>query len=100
MYPDTLHGLNALAFGVVGAAVPGRLEPLMEILLDLRGLRAARAGEEAFARLPLEELSVSGFELLFEKALDMGLEAEVLQSPAYAAYMEARAAAGLDAATA
>jgi SpoVK/Ycf46/Vps4 family AAA+-type ATPase len=97
LYPDTLHALNALVFGLVGATRAEALEAQMEALLDLRRLRALRPGDAALARLPLEELSVNGFEMLFAKALDMGLEDAILKSPAYRDYMDERAAIGLDA---
>jgi SpoVK/Ycf46/Vps4 family AAA+-type ATPase len=97
LYPDTLHGLNALVFGLVGASAPETLEAQIEILLDLRRLRALRPDEDRLARLPLEELSVGGFEMLFARAIEMGLQEAILRSPAYADYMREREAIGLDA---
>lgn len=96
MYPNSLHGLNALVFGLVGTVSAETLEPAMQILFDMRQLDKLRAGEEEFRRHPIKELSINGFELLFEKALAMGLDAAITESPTYAEYEKERIALGLD----
>lgn len=96
MYPGTLHGLNALVFGLVGNLSPETLEASMQILLDLRRLDRLRAGEEAFTGLPIKELSVNGFELIFTKAIAAGLDAQIAVSSTYAEYERERAELGLN----
>lgn len=87
MYPDSLHGLTALVYGLVGAASAERMPACIEILSDLKGLD--RHG------LPVAELATFGFELLIARALEKGWQAAFLTSDAYADYSRDRAAAGL-----
>lgn len=94
LYPDTMHGLNALIYGLVGVADADTLARVIDIMADLRGLGQTRGG--AFARLPVADLAAFGFELLIAKALTLGLEEVFASSDAYAGYARDRATAGLE----
>jgi len=94
LYPHSLHGLNALVFGLVGAANAETMPAVIEALEDLRHL-AEKRSEPAFAALPLAELCTFGFEMLMAKALKQDLTEAFAKSPAYAAYAADRQAAGL-----
>ena len=98
MYPSTLHGLNALVFGLVGNLSAETLEASMQILLDLRNLDKLRPNEEAFTALPIKELAVNGFELVFSKAITAGLDGQIAVSSTYAEYERERAELGLNSA--
>jgi hypothetical protein len=95
LYPETMHGLTALVYGLVGLAGQDNLPAVIEIMADIRTLASLRR-EPAFARLPLGELATYGFELLIRKALENGWQQAFLTSPAYAAYAAERKAAGLE----
>lgn len=95
MYPDTMHGLTALVYGLIGIADAQTLPGVIEIMAEIRHLSRLRP-EPAFARLPLGELCTYGFEALIGKALGQGLQAAFAASPAYAAYAAERRAAGLE----
>jgi hypothetical protein len=90
LYPDTLHGLNALIYGLIGVADKDNLPDVIDTMADLRSLTGP-----AFGRLPLAELAASGFELLIAKALENGWEDVFAQSKSYGAYADARTADGL-----
>lgn len=94
LYPLSLNGLNALVFGLVGAANAQTMPTVIEVMEELRHL-ASRRAEPAFAALPLAELCTFGFEMLMAKALKHDLTAAFAGSPAYAAYAADRQAAGL-----
>ncbi|MEM9736879.1 MAG: ATPase, partial [Pseudomonadota bacterium] len=94
LYPATLHGLNAVVFGLIGALEKSSVGPSVEVMEGIRHLGAHRS-EEAFSRMPLAELCTYGFELLIRKALDDGLGEQVLATAAYQAYAKDREAAGL-----
>lgn len=87
MYPQTLHGLTALTYGLIGAVDRARMPAAIEILADLNGLN--RSG------LPLAELRTFGFELLIRRAMEKGWQDAFVGSDAYAEYAQTRAAAGL-----
>lgn len=95
MYPETMHGLTALTYGLIAVADAETLPGVIEIMAELRHLARLRP-EAAFARLPLAELCTHGFETLIRKALDRGWQAAFLTSPAYADYAAERRAAGLE----
>ncbi|MEM9725584.1 MAG: MoxR family ATPase [Pseudomonadota bacterium] len=94
LYPDNMHGLNALIFGLLGALDAKTADASIEILADLPSLAKARR-EPEFARMPLAELRAYGFELLIRKALELELADAFIASPAYQAYEAERKAAGL-----
>lgn len=87
MYPETLHGLTALIYGLIGAVDKARLPAGIEILNDLRALDQAG--------LPVSELATFGFEMLIARAMEQGWQAVFAESEAYADYARARAVAGL-----
>jgi MoxR-like ATPase len=95
LYPETLHGLAALVYGLVGALDPTTAPEVIAIMADIRALDRLRPGE-GYGALPLTELCTHGFELLIAKGLDAGLEQAFLDHPSYAAYAAERRAAGLD----
>ncbi|MEM7423325.1 MAG: MoxR family ATPase [Pseudomonadota bacterium] len=90
LYPDTLHGLNALIYGLIGATEAGTIGPVTEIMTGIGDL-AARRSEATFQTLPLAELRTYAFEILIGRALDKGLGEAMLAAPAYQRYAAARA---------
>ena len=94
LYPATMHGLNALIHGLVGALDRENAAGVIEIMAGIRDLGGQRE-EDAFRRMPLSELTTYGFEMLIAKGLEAGLQDAFLASPSFRAYSEARKAAGL-----
>ncbi|MEL6267027.1 MAG: MoxR family ATPase [Pseudomonadota bacterium] len=94
LYPDSMHGLNALLYGLVAALSAETLGPVVETLADIRDLAKTRP-EPVFARLPLAELTTYGFEILIRRGLEMGLGEAFLADPSYRAYAKEREALGL-----
>ncbi|MEM7745712.1 MAG: MoxR family ATPase [Pseudomonadota bacterium] len=94
LYPATMHGLNALAFGLIGGLDRDNAARSVEIMAGIRQL-ASKRDDPALARIPLAELCTYGFELLIQKALDQGLGEAILATSAYRDYAEERRAAGL-----
>jgi hypothetical protein len=90
MYPDTLHGLTALIYGLIGAVDEATLPAGIEILADMRGLSTPK-----HRALPLSELASFGFELLIGRALEKGWQDVFARSDAYADYAREREAVGL-----
>ncbi|MFK7874278.1 MAG: AAA family ATPase [Paracoccaceae bacterium] len=95
LFPSNLHGLNALIFGLIGAANAQTMPRVIEIMEQLRHLNRD-CPDAGFGALPLAELCAFGFELLMAKALKYDLTQAFATSPAYAAYAADRQAAGLD----
>lgn len=95
LYPETLHGLNAVVFGLVGAANDETIGTAIDCMEQIRRLAALRS-EATFDALPLSELSAFGFEMLLAKALKADLSDAFANSAAYQRYAEDRRAAGLD----
>ena len=86
LYPASIHGLNALTFGLVGIINKDNIEPVFEILLDMRRLAKLRPAD-GFDRMPVQELSVNGFEMVFEKVTkDRAMTDIAVASPVYAEY--------------
>jgi MoxR-like ATPase len=94
MYPASMHGLTALAFGLVAAARKDNLPAVIDVMAGIRHLSRQRP-EPGFATLPLAELCAYGFELLIAKALKAGWHEAFLTSRAYADYAAERQEAGL-----
>lgn len=94
MYPASMHGLHALAYGLIGALEEDNVPDVAEAMAGLRGLAAERPGA-GFERLPLAELCTHGFELLLKKGLDRGLGEAFLAAPAWRTYAAEREAEGL-----
>lgn len=95
LYPDSLHGLNALVFGMIGAADANRLGDVIDALEQVRHLASERE-EPVFAALPLSELTAFGFEILMTKALQEGWSQIFAASPAYGRYAADRQDLGLE----
>ncbi|MEM1352799.1 MAG: MoxR family ATPase, partial [Pseudomonadota bacterium] len=85
LYPDHLHGLNALVFALVGLADARTIAAVIEVMEGLRRLAEIRS-EPQFQQLPLAELCGYGFEMLMEKALTQGWQHAFAQSDTYARY--------------
>lgn len=94
LYPETLHGLYALVYGLSGAVSAVQLDAILDVLAGIGGLAQTRS-EPIFQRLPLAELVTYGFELVLGRALDQGLADTVLGNAAYQSYAAQREAAGL-----
>lgn len=95
LYPTTLHGLNALIFGLAAYVNEGNASAVIESLLDVGELRKLRPDADGLKLLPLQELSTAGFEMLIERCLALGLAETILNHPAYAAHMAERRDLGL-----
>jgi hypothetical protein len=90
LLPRTLDGLYGMVYGLLAAANVGatlaRALHIVEELTDLRGVVA----------LPLREAQTLAMELLFQAALERGLEGTVLDSAPYQRYSDERRRSGLD----
>jgi SpoVK/Ycf46/Vps4 family AAA+-type ATPase len=95
LYPATLHGLNAVLFGVVASISAQNTDAAIETVLDIGKLSSLRKGERIFASLPLKELATAGFEMLVERCLTLGLADRILKNPDYSAYVADRKTLGL-----
>ncbi|MFK7744120.1 MAG: AAA family ATPase [Roseobacter sp.] len=95
LFPASLHGLNAIVFGLVGAASSGQWPAVIDTMELIRRLPKHRP-EPAFATLPLSELCALGFEMLMTKAFKINAQDVFVQSESYARYAADRAALGLD----
>jgi hypothetical protein len=84
LLPRSLDGLYGMVYGLLAActseAALGRALEIIEQLPDIRGE----------VPLPIREAQTLAMELLMQKGLSDGLEAAILESPAYARYTEAR----------
>ena len=88
LLPTTLDGLYGLIYGLVAACTEA---PALARALDIvEALPTHQAG--AAAGLPLREAQTLAMELLFQKALETGLEATVMDSAAYRRYSAQRQA--------
>lgn len=95
LFPASLHGLNAVVFGLIGAADSARLPAVIDTLEQVRRLAELRR-EPEFSRLPLQELCSFGFEILLQKALREGWQEVFAGSESYQSYAADRAAHGLE----
>lgn len=94
MYPATLHGLNALIYGLLGVLERKTAGEVIEILDGIRHL-AKKRPEPAYQHLPLGELCTYGYETLIAKGLAVGLGEAFLASKTYRRYADERQAMGL-----
>jgi hypothetical protein len=84
LLPRSLDALYGMVYGLIGAATDGRtVARALEIIEQLPDARATVA-------LPVREAQTLAMELLMQRALAQGLEAAILDSPAYRRYSEAR----------
>jgi MoxR-like ATPase len=88
LLPRTLDALYGMTYALLSAAgQAATLTRALEIIEQLPDIRAEVA-------LPVREVQTLAMELLFQKALENGLETIVLESPVYARYLEQREATG------
>ena len=84
LLPRTLDGLYGMVYGLLAASrdadTLARALEIVEQLPDIRGP----------VPLPIREAQTLAMELLMQKALERGLEATILDSPAYGRYAERR----------
>jgi AAA domain (dynein-related subfamily) len=84
LLPRTLDGLYGMLYGLLAAADDApTMARALEIIEQLPDARAD-------APLPVREAQTLAMELLMQKALERGLEASVLDSPAYGRYADRR----------
>ncbi len=95
MFPNSMHGLNAMVFGLLGMADEKTADPVIEIMVDLGRLKDLRPETPEFRQMPLKELSTHGFESLLGKLMDKGLHQVILDNPAFQDYTAEREALGL-----
>lgn len=95
LLPASLHGMNAVVFGLVGAANRHTISEVIDIMEQIRHV-AGHRDEPVFTQLPLAELSAFGFEMLMAKAFRDGLQEAFTRSAAYARYAADRQTLGLD----
>lgn len=94
LYPQHLHGLNALVFALVARADAASLPEIIEVMEGIRHLAGKRA-EPVYATLPLAELCAYGFEMLLTKALENGWQSAFAQSQTYRGYQSDLQAQGV-----
>jgi len=84
LLPRSLDGLYGMIYGLMAASTDeARLARALEIIEQLPDTRGD-------APLPIREAQTLAMELLMQKALGAGLEAAILDSPAYRRYTEQR----------
>jgi MoxR-like ATPase len=84
LLPTSLDGLYGLIYGLLAAATDDtRMRRALAIIDQLPDIAAPEP-------LPIREAQTLSMELLFQKALERGLEGAVLASPVYARYVEQR----------
>ena len=84
LLPKTLDGLYGLVYGLLAASTEApALSRALEIVEQLPDIRGP-------VPLPIREAQTLSMELLMQKALERGLEATILDSPAYGRYAERR----------
>jgi hypothetical protein len=87
LLPRSLDALYGMTYALLSTAdESARLVRALEIVEQLPDIRADVA-------LPVREVQTLAMELLFQKALENGLEATVLESPVYGRYVAQREAA-------
>ena len=88
LLPTTLDGLYGMLYGLLAACVDEKtVARALEIIEQLPDTRAS-------VPLPVRESQTLAMELLMQKALESGLEAAILDSPAYRRYAERRSRDG------
>ena len=86
LLPTTLDGLYGLTYGLLAAAIEAQtMSRALEIVEQLSDIKSQ-------APLPIREVQTLAMELLFETALERGLEGTVLASPVYNRYRDNRGA--------
>jgi len=95
MYPTTMHGLNAMVFGLLGIASKENVDAVVEIMIDIGDLADKRSDPE-FKSMPLREMSTHGFESLIGVLMKQGVIQEILENSAYQTYTKRREELGLE----
>jgi len=84
LLPTTLDGLYGMIYGLLAAATDAqRMGRALEIIEQLPDAPSPEP-------LPIREAQTLTMELLFQRALERGLEGAVLESPTYRRYVEQR----------
>ncbi|HCS91052.1 MAG: AAA domain-containing protein [Thiohalocapsa sp. PB-PSB1] len=84
LLPATLDGLYGMIYGLLAAATDQqRMARALEIVDQLPDINTPEP-------LPIREAQTLSMELLFQKALERGLEAAILDSSTYRRYLEQR----------
>lgn len=84
LFPESLDGLYGLVYGLVAAvADPPGLQRALAIIEQYPDMAAS-------GRLPVREAQTLTMELLLQRALQLGLEGEVLADPAWLRYQSQR----------
>jgi MoxR-like ATPase len=83
LLPKTLDGLYGMIYGLLAAADETTVTRALEIIDQLPDIRGT-------GPLPIREAQTLAMELLIQRALDNGLEASILDSPAYDRYAKSR----------
>jgi len=102
MVPANMFGLNAMTFGLVGAADSENILQVMEVFADLADTKTFLAGRsetdrKELAKQPLKELATYGMESLMTKIIaDQKMIEKVIVSDIYRQYTAERKAAGLE----
>jgi hypothetical protein len=92
LLPRSLDGLYGLTYGLLAACTSAAtLARALDIVEQLPDIRTA-PGTPA---LPIREVQTLAMELMLQRALETGLEATVMDSPAYRRYAERRRQDGL-----
>jgi hypothetical protein len=88
LLPTTLDGLYGMTYALLAAATePQTVTRALEIVEQLPEIKSRTP-------LPVREVQTLAMELLFQKALERGLEEAVLESPVYRRYRRTRGAGG------
>ncbi|WP_108819281.1 ATP-binding protein [Pseudovibrio sp. Alg231-02] len=95
LYPNTLHGLNALIFGLVGYLNDKNIDAVIECTLDIGELQILNPKSVELKKIPLREIATAGFEMIIETSLQKGLADHILSNPAYHDHQKKREAQGL-----
>jgi AAA domain (dynein-related subfamily) len=103
MVPSQMFGMNAMAFGLIGAANEDNIIPIFQILMDLADkdkflAQRSAADQVKLKMLPLKELATFAMEQLMVKivANPTKMMPIVLASPEYAEYSAERKRLGLE----
>lgn len=101
MVPTKMFGLNAMVFGLVGAANVDNIEAVAEVFSDLAKAQEfiasrSEADQKELRKTPLKELATYGMEALMQKVVDNpNMIDKFLNSPVYAEYSAERVRLGL-----
>lgn len=95
MYPASMHGLNAMVFGLLGLADEDNYGACIEIMVDMAKLGEKRPDTAEFKAMPLSELTTHGFESMLDKLMDKGLGDKVFNHPVFQEYWKEREELGL-----